>query len=201
VFALDRGAHAQRTIQVPTMQLLLEGVRRLDEQSAPDRQGRGSEIRLRAVGSSGNGSAPALRGGASKPPPVPDAARKRSSAPPIRSAGPPPAISASDLHARTLRPPELVRLPVPPPAAGNGRALPAEQAATEPTPEQRAAEGFERGMQLTQEKRYDEALCEWERAVLLAPDDRKYQFNLRRLRELVARRTEAEARGLHGNQE
>ena len=206
VFALDRGARpVPRSITVPTMQLLLEGVRLLDEEHAPERRVRGSEVRLRAVGSS-------------KPPPVPAAARERrsGSAPPIRSAAPSRAPSAS-------RPPEFVRLPTMPPpqpagalntqdsgvhthalggesAAATGDGVTRDDAADRwITPLQRAAESFERGMQLAQEKRYDEALDEWERAAELAPDNKTYQFNLRRLRELAERRRDA--RGMNGNEE
>jgi CheY-like chemotaxis protein len=200
VFALDRNARAsQRSISVPTMQLLLEGVRLLDEAAAPERQTRGSEVRLRAVGP------PAKM--PSKPPPVPPEAKlaRSSSAPPIRSANPPRPTSGS-------RPPDVVRLSIPAPepagvvnvpgtGSGNGIGTGNGHGAAERwiTPQQRAAESFERGMQLAQEKRYDEALDEWERAAALVPDNRTYQFNLRRLRELAERRREA--RGLNGNEE
>jgi CheY-like chemotaxis protein len=200
VFALDRNARpTQRSIHVPTMQLLLEGVRLLDEEAVPEKQVRGSEVRLRAVGSS------------SKPPPLPAAAlaARSGSAPPIRSAGPPRPPSAS-------RPPEFVRLPMAAPQPAGVASMPSNGAATNgastngtsshetpadrwTTPQQRAAESFERGMQLAQEKRYDEALNEWERAAELAPDNRTYQFNLRRLRELAERRRDV--RGLNGNEE
>ena len=204
VFGLDRHARAaQRSIHVPTMQLLLEGVRLLDEEAFPERQARGSEVRLRAVGSS-------------KPPPLPPAALapRSGSAPPIRNAGLPRPPSS------TL-PPEFVRLPIPVPqpagvinvpshgAFGHGVSSDGASSDGPPgngapvdrwtTPQQRALESFERGMQLAQDKRYDEALNEWERAVELAPDNRTYQFNLRRLRELAERRRDS--RGLNGNEE
>jgi hypothetical protein len=51
------------------------------------------------------------------------------------------------------------------------------------TPQQRAAESFQRGMELVRDKRYEDALREWERAAALDPDTRIYQVNLRRLRE------------------
>jgi len=210
VFALDRNARAaQRSIHVPTMQLLLEGVRLLDEEAFPEKQVRGSEVRLRAVGST------------SKPPPLPPAAlaARSGSAPPIRSAGAPRPPSS------TL-PPEFVRLPIPAPqpaglasmpsngttgngsshhgassngSSSNGSSGNGSAADRWTTPQQRALESFERGMQLAQDKRYDEALNEWERATELAPDNRTYQFNLRRLRELAERRRDA--RGLNGNEE
>jgi hypothetical protein len=195
VFALDRVARAeQRSIHMPTMQLLLEGVRLLDEAAVPERMVRGSEVRLRAVGSS------------SKPPPLPAAALapRSGSAPPIRSAGPPRPPSTS-------RPPEFVRLPMPAPQPAGATHAPSDGASSNgagsiagvadgwATPQQRAAESFELGMQLAQEKRYEEALDEWERAVELAPDNRTYQFNLRRLRELAERRRDS--RELNGNEE
>lgn len=220
VFALDRHARPeQRSIHMPTMQLLLEGVRLLDEAAVPERMVRGSEVRLRAVGSS------------SKPPPLPPGAlvARSGSAPPIRSAGPPRPPSTS-------RPPEFVRLPMPapqpagvvhvPPNGTSAKSTPGQGAAGDgatgngaagngaagngadghggltdrwTTPLQRAAESFELGMQLAQEKRYEEALNEWERAAELAPDNRTYQFNLRRLRELAERRRDS--RGLNGNEE
>ena len=210
VFGLDRQARAkQRSIQVPTMQLLLEAVRLLDEEHAsPEKRIRGSEVRLRAVGSS-------------SPPPLPPEARvvRPKSAPPIRAGVPrPPAptgIAPVLRGGATSDRPEVVRLsvPMPPPepaghptnghsngnsgSNGNGR----DRALSErwATPEQRAAESFERGMQLAQDKRYDEALGEWETAAALVPDNRTYQFNLRRLRELAERRRDE--RGLNGDQE
>lgn len=47
------------------------------------------------------------------------------------------------------------------------------------------AEHFERGLEAVHEKRYNDALCEWERALHLEPENRVYQHNLRRLRALI----------------
>jgi CheY-like chemotaxis protein len=52
---------------------------------------------------------------------------------------------------------------------------------------QNAAESFERGMELVRNKRYDAALPEWEHAAALEPDNRIYEVNLRRLREIRQR--------------
>jgi CheY-like chemotaxis protein len=48
-----------------------------------------------------------------------------------------------------------------------------------------AAEHFERGMQAVRDKRYAEALPDWEHAVTLDPDNRIYQHNLLRLQRLL----------------
>jgi CheY-like chemotaxis protein len=50
---------------------------------------------------------------------------------------------------------------------------------------QRAAEHFERGLDLVHEKRYADALVEWECAVVSEPDNKVYQHNLRRLRAMM----------------
>jgi CheY-like chemotaxis protein len=50
-----------------------------------------------------------------------------------------------------------------------------------------AAEHFERGLDAVHEKRYLDALPEWERAAESEPDNRVYQHNLKRLRELLSR--------------
>lgn len=49
----------------------------------------------------------------------------------------------------------------------------------------RAVEHFERGLEAVQAKRYAEALPEWERAAALEPDNRMYQHNLARLRNVI----------------
>lgn len=48
-----------------------------------------------------------------------------------------------------------------------------------------AAEHFERGLEAVHEKRYADALPEWERALGIEPDNRVYEHNLRRLRSLL----------------
>jgi len=55
------------------------------------------------------------------------------------------------------------------------------------TPEQRAADAFERGLQLVKERKHLDALREWEQATTLDPANRLYQVNLRRLRVLFGR--------------
>jgi CheY-like chemotaxis protein len=64
---------------------------------------------------------------------------------------------------------------------------------------QRAAESFQRGMELALHKHYDEALREWERATELDPANRTYQVNLRRLHEV--RRRKSSMGETHGDQE
>jgi CheY-like chemotaxis protein len=49
----------------------------------------------------------------------------------------------------------------------------------------RAVEHFERGLEAVQAKRYADALPEWERAVALEPENRMYQHNLARLRNVI----------------
>jgi len=49
----------------------------------------------------------------------------------------------------------------------------------------RAVEHFERGLEAVQAKRYADALPEWERTVALEPDNRMYQHNLARLRNVI----------------
>lgn len=48
-----------------------------------------------------------------------------------------------------------------------------------------AADYFESGLQAAREKRYRDALPDWERAAALDPDNRIYQHNLLRLRRLL----------------
>lgn len=60
-----------------------------------------------------------------------------------------------------------------------------------------AAEHFERGLEAVHEKRYGDALPEWERAVSIDPSNRAYQHNLRRLRELLPRECEHRTKGIH----
>jgi DNA-binding response OmpR family regulator len=55
------------------------------------------------------------------------------------------------------------------------------------TPEQRAAQAFERGLELVKERKHVDALREWEQATSLDPANRIYQVNLRRLRILFGR--------------
>ncbi len=55
------------------------------------------------------------------------------------------------------------------------------------TPAQRAAEYFQRGLELVREGRHADAIREWEEAATLDPQNRMYQSNLRRLRERVRR--------------
>lgn len=55
------------------------------------------------------------------------------------------------------------------------------------TPAQRAAEYFQRGLELVRERRHADAMREWEEAATLDPQNRMYQSNLRRLRERVRR--------------
>ncbi len=166
LFALDRGARAaQRSIEIPAIQLLLDCARIVDEEqqllAPPATEGddlyserRGSEVRLRAVSPS---SAP-RHDPEHAPEPV------RVVAPTTVAATPAPGIFDRDAA----------------PAAANG--------ATWTTPLQQAAQCFERGMKLAQDKQYTEALREWEAAAALAPENRTYQFNLRRLRDLAQRR-------------
>jgi len=129
VFALDRGARpARRSIDVPVMHLLLEGVRLMDEERASVAESRRSELRLVHCEEPGGDE-----------------------------------------------PSNLVSLD------------------RWTTAAERAAESFERGMKLAQDKRYEEAQREWQRAVELDPDNRTYQFNLRRLVELAQRLRERDA--------
>ncbi len=58
-----------------------------------------------------------------------------------------------------------------------------------------AAEHFERGLEAVHEKRYRDALPEWERAVSIEPDNRTYQHNLKRLCELLSREHEEISKG------
>ncbi len=106
-----------------------------------------------------------------------------------------------------LRTPSQTRLrvpvvPTPPPPAGwtepAGWAEPGGW--TEPGARfrDRAAESFQRGLELVQDKDYVAAKLEWERAIEHDPDNRLYQSNLRRLRELIEKST---MRGQHGDQE
>jgi CheY-like chemotaxis protein len=55
------------------------------------------------------------------------------------------------------------------------------------TPGQRAAEYFQRGLELVREGRHADAIREWEEAATLDPQNRTYQSNLRRLRERIRR--------------
>jgi hypothetical protein len=50
-----------------------------------------------------------------------------------------------------------------------------------------AARCFDRGFALVSQKRFDEGLRHWERALELDPDNRTYQTNLKRLRERISR--------------
>jgi CheY-like chemotaxis protein len=50
---------------------------------------------------------------------------------------------------------------------------------------ERAVEHFELGLEAVQAKQYARALPEWERAVALEPDNRMYQHNLARLRNVI----------------
>jgi CheY-like chemotaxis protein len=63
----------------------------------------------------------------------------------------------------------------------------------------RAAQSFQRGIELVQEKDYDAACAEWECALSIEPDNRLYQSNLRRLRELMSRNQTR--RGQYGDEE
>jgi CheY-like chemotaxis protein len=67
------------------------------------------------------------------------------------------------------------------------------------TPQQQAAESFQRGLDFAQSKQYGEALREWEAATRLDPDNRVYQVNLRRLREVQHR--SQPPRGTDGHEE
>jgi CheY-like chemotaxis protein len=81
----------------------------------------------------------------------------------------------------------------PPPAAGFVHTT------SSLTLEQRAAESFQRGMELALHKQYGAALREWERATTLDPSNHTYQVNLRRLNEV--RRRNAAMGGTHGDEE
>jgi CheY-like chemotaxis protein len=91
-----------------------------------------------------------------------------------------------------LRLPELPAEPPPPPP-------PAGWIDAAIDPRGRAAKSFQRGLELVREKEYEAARGEWERALELDPDNRSYQSNLRRLRELMSRNQTM--RGQHGDQE
>jgi serine/threonine-protein kinase len=59
-------------------------------------------------------------------------------------------------------------------------------------PLERAAELFDRGLELRSESRYGEALEAWERALALAPENRVYQANVARLRDQLENLRQAE---------
>jgi CheY-like chemotaxis protein len=81
----------------------------------------------------------------------------------------------------------------------NGRSAQFATTESSTTPQQTAAESFQRGLDLAQSKQYAEALKEWEAALRLDPDNRVYQVNLRRLRD-VQQRSQT-PRGTDGHQE
>jgi tetratricopeptide (TPR) repeat protein len=59
-------------------------------------------------------------------------------------------------------------------------------------PLQRAVELFDRGLELRSTGRYGEALEAWERALVLAPENRVYQANVARLRDQLENLRQAE---------
>jgi CheY-like chemotaxis protein len=65
------------------------------------------------------------------------------------------------------------------------RALRPRDVPNESREDRRAAEHFESGLQAVMRKDYAEALPQWERAAALEPDNRLYQHNLMRLRQLI----------------
>jgi CheY-like chemotaxis protein len=155
-FAIDRQARAdERSIQLPTMQLLLESMCLLDQ----DRGILPLTGPMKAVL-----AAPPANGNIQR--------------------------SNSPSHVR-LRSVDTESRPEPPPPAGHG--------ASWATPQQQAAERFQRGLELAQAKRYDDAMDEWEAACQLDPEQRVYQVNLRRLREVQDR--SQPPRGTDGDQE
>lgn len=167
VFALDRSARApQRSIDIPAIQLLLESARMIDEEPREERPAGDAD----EIYGERRGSEVRLR------------AVSSSSFPPL------PAPASTDDAVRVVAPTQ-VATPAAPGIFDRGAAPGAELGAAWTTPAQQAADRFERGMKLAQEKRYEEALCEWEAAAALAPENRTYQFNLRRLRELALRRS------------
>ncbi len=62
------------------------------------------------------------------------------------------------------------------------------------SPLQRAVELFDRGIELRRAGRYGEALDAWERAAVLAPENRVYQSNVARLRQQLDELRSAERR-------
>jgi CheY-like chemotaxis protein len=153
LFALDRSARAQqRSIHVPVMQLLLEGVQLLDE----ERVGEPALANGNAWTATSSTSQVRLR-------PVPESPNK---------------IPVEQL----VRPATMAER-----NSGNWS-----------TPQQKAAEHFQRGMELALHKQYDAALREWERAASLDPANRTYQVNLRRLHEV--RRRSAPLGETHGDE-
>jgi len=154
-FSMDRqGRASQRTIQLPTMQLLLESMCQLDQ----DRAG-----------------APAIPPPAALVPSDANRAIHRSNSP-------------SHIRLKTV---DAELRPEPPPPAGHAVAW--------ATPQQQAAERFQRGLELAQAKQYAEAMAEWEAACQLDPEQRVYQVNLKRLREVQLR--SQPPRGTDGDQE
>ena len=67
-------------------------------------------------------------------------------------------------------------------------------------PQGQAAECFDRGLDLVRMRSYEPALREWEQAAEMAPQNRTYRINLKRLRELISSRVTS-LRSEHGHQE
>jgi CheY-like chemotaxis protein len=155
-FSMDRQGRAnQRTIQLPTMQLLLESMCQLDQ----DRAG-GTVVRPQAAALKSSHANRTIH---------------RSSSP-------------SHIRLKTV---DGEQRPEPPPPAG--------YTVASFTPQQQAAERFQRGLELAQAKQYSEAMAEWEAACQLDPEQRVYQVNLKRLREVQLR--SQPPRGTDGDQE
>jgi CheY-like chemotaxis protein len=162
-FSLEREARAERTsIRVPAMQLLLEAVQVIDQESHSGVRESSAAVRVEA------------RVEVATPPSrssiVP--ATKRAAA----SQAPAPSWQTT-LHSLVMEELESERS----------------------TPAERAAESFQRGMEFAQQKKYEDALREWERAAALDPANRTYQVNLRRLHDI--RRRCLPSGDTHGDQE